>query len=538
MSAPFAFAARRRKVLTSGLAVLLIASAMLAAPAAAAGPPQQPSALFRELFARVELERLFPDSKTFADAVPTREPQAIMADYRSAPPADRAALAAFVAANFTLPAEPEGGQAAPARPLKDHIAANWPLLIRAPSAPAPYSSALVMSGPYVVPGGRFREVYYWDSYFTMLGLVRDGQNRVAASMVSSFETVLKDFGHIPNGMRTYYLSRSQPPVFYLMVGLTDTRPARAYAAHLAALKSEYRFWMEGSANLAPGKAHRRVVAMPDGSVLNRYWDDQDTPRDESYREDVELAKASGRPAAEVYRDVRAAAESGWDFSSRWLADGRSLTTIQATSITPVDLNSLLFGLETAISLGCRDRGDKACATTFSRHAAQRKAAIDHYLWDAKGGRYLDYNWRRRAPIERVSAATLYPLFVKAADQAQANQVARTVQGQLLRPGGLATTTVSTGQQWDAPNGWAPLQWIAISGLRNYGQDELARVIGSRWLAVVERHYNDSGKLVEKYDVDHPDNLAGGGEYPLQDGFGWTNGVTRALLDFFPPNPGS
>lgn len=516
--------------LTARFAALASALAFATASLAQAPAPATPAQLFEELFDRVETSHLFADSKTFADAAPKDAPAPILARYRQAPPATPQALSAFVNDNFVLPKDlavpaPETDRA----PIKAHIAALWPVLTRPAATPAANDSLLPLRHAYVVPGGRFREVYYWDSYFTMLGLTRDGQDATATAMVDNFADLIDRYGHVPNGARTYYLSRSQPPVFFLMVGLLDHQPAKAYARYLPALKREHAFWMRGSQGLRPGQAAEHVVAMPDGALLNRYWDGQDTPRDESYREDVELARASGRPAPALYRDIRAGAESGWDFSSRWLADGRSLSTIETTAIVPVDLNSLLYGLETAIAQGCGQAADRACAETFGEMAARRKAAVRRWLWTPRDGAFSDYNWRRGAPTGRLSAATLYPLFVGLADDAQAAAVASTVEARLLRPGGLATTPVNTGQQWDAPNGWAPLQWIAISGLDAYGRHALADQIAQRWLATVQRTYGETGKLLEKYDVDTP-RPGGGGEYPLQDGFGWTNGVTRALLD--------
>jgi alpha,alpha-trehalase len=235
----------------------------------------------------------------------------------------------------------------------------------------------------------------------------------------------------------------------------------------------------------------------------------------------------------VFRDIRAAAESGWDFSSRWFADGHTRTTIDTTEILPIDLNSLLFGLENAISSGCQRRADHACADEFAHRAATRRMAIDHYLWDASSGAYLDYRWTHHERIRRVSAATLYPLFVALASETQAASVAKVAAQQLLQPGGIVTTPLETGQQWDAPNGWAPLQWIAIAGLRRYNHASLAEAIACRWMINVEELYSQSGKLVEKYDVISTGRSSGGGEYPLQDGFGWTNGVMRKLIALYP-----
>ncbi len=192
------------------------------------------------------------------------------------------------------------------------------------------------------------------------------------------------------------------------------------------------------------------MRLNDGTLLNRYWDDRDSPRDESYREDVETARASQRPAAEVYRDLRAAAESGWDFSSRWLADGKTLATIRTTALVPVDLNSLLFHLETitlAKAYASSRKPEKAAE--LSARAALRKAAVRRYLWDAGEGIYTDYLWREGKASANVTAAALYPLFFGLATRLEADRVAEVVQAQLLKPGGLVTTTVDSGQQWDA-----------------------------------------------------------------------------------------
>jgi alpha,alpha-trehalase len=495
--------------------------------------PQPPQVLFGDLFVAVQTAGIFPDGKTFVDAVPKAAPEAILAAYRETRPDTPQALRRFVSAHFSLPEEPVSVVSPAAHTaLATHIDGLWSELTRTTTSAPPWSSLLPLPKPYVVPGGRFREIYYWDSYFTMLGLVESGRSDLIAGMVEDFAYLIDSYGHVPNGTRTYYLSRSQPPFFFAMAGLLPGGPGEAFARYLPQLKREYEFWMEGAGELKPGSAHRRVVALPDGAILNRYWDDRDTPRDESYREDTELARASGRPAAQVFRDIRAAAESGWDFSSRWFADARSMATINTTEILPVDLNSLLFGLENAILGGCEHRGERAGADEFRRRAEARRAAVDRYLWDAAAGVYFDYHWTERTRIARLSAATLYPLFFGCASQHQADGVAAATRGALLKSGGLVTTPLATGQQWDAPNGWAPLQWIGVSGFNRYGERQLAEAIAHRWLRSVRRVYQQSGKLVEKYDV-VAERSGGGGEYPLQDGFGWTNGVASRLMAMYP-----
>jgi alpha,alpha-trehalase len=526
---------RRPAVLILLVCVLLpLASAASREPAPTA-LAQPPEVLFKDLFVAVQTAGIFSDCKTFPDAVPQAAPAAILAAYHAAHPLSPAALRHFVEERFTLPAQAVTAATAPEHvSLVAHIDGLWDQLTRSAARAPPYSSLLPLPERYVIPGGRFREIYYWDSYFTMLGLEESGRKDLVADMVRDFAYLIDTYGHVPNGTRTYYLSRSQPPFFFEMVGLlSDAASGEAVARYLPQLKREYAFWMEGAGRLHAGTAHRRVVAMPDGAILNRYWDDRDTPRDESYREDTELARASGRPAAQVFRDIRAAAESGWDFSSRWFADARSRGTIDTTHIVPVDLNSLLIGLESAIRAGCEHSGDRACASEYQRRATERRTAMDRYLWDESAGAYLDYHWKRGVRLPGVSAATLYPLFIGSASQAQAAAVAGTVERTLLRAGGVVTTPLASGEQWDAPNGWAPLQWIAVSGLTHYGQGRLAEAIACRWMLSVRRVYEQSGKLVEKYDVIDSARAGGGGEYPLQDGFGWTNGVTRKLVALYP-----
>ncbi|HEF4775050.1 alpha,alpha-trehalase TreA [Burkholderia multivorans] len=501
------------------------------ATAATLLPP--PSQLYGDLFVAVQTASVYPDQKTFVDATPDTDPATIMQLYQQQKAQPGFSLKAFVEQHFTPPAQ-GGVTPPPNQTLREHIDWLWPQLTRTTTTAPPYSSLIPMPKPYVVPGGRFREGYYWDTYFTMLGLQVSGREDLVDDMLDNFAHLIDTVGHIPNGNRTYYASRSQPPFFAYMVTLAaQAEGDKVYQKYLPALRKEYAYWMQGESTTPRGQAARHVVAMPDGAVLNRYWDASDTPRDESYLEDVTTAKAaSGRAANDVYRDLRAGAESGWDYSSRWLGDGKTLATIRTTSIVPVDLNSLMFHLERTIVKGCTVTHDVGCVIDFSGRAARRALAINRWLWN-RGGYYGDYDWQLRKPRDGVTAAALYPLFAGVAWPERAKTTAREVRKTLLQPGGLATTTETTGQQWDAPNGWAPLQWIAIEGLRRYGEPALAKDIGTRFLADVKHVYATEGKLVEKYVVEGAgQGGGGGGEYPLQDGFGWTNGVTLKLLELY------
>ncbi|MBF3187751.1 alpha,alpha-trehalase, partial [Pseudomonas aeruginosa] len=256
-----------------------------------------PDEAYPELFQAVQESRLFSDQKHFVDALPLREPARIRADYlreRERPGFD---LRAFVGRNFEESGSVETAPPEAGADLASHISDLWPALTRHYEQVPAHSSLLPLPKPYVVPGGRFREVYYWDSYFTMLGLAESRQHQRVRDMLDNFAYLIDTYGHIPNGNRSYYLSRSQPPFFAYMVDLQARREGdAAYRRYLPQLQKEYAYWMEGSAGLRPNEARLHVVKLADGSLLNRYWDNRDTPRQESFLEDrATAARAPQRP---------------------------------------------------------------------------------------------------------------------------------------------------------------------------------------------------------------------------------------------------
>ncbi|RYG65870.1 alpha,alpha-trehalase, partial [bacterium] len=260
-----------------------------------------PAQRYQELFVAVQRERVFDDSKTFPDAAPRSAPEAILAAYRRESRVAGFDLRAFVHAHFIVDAHVARGHSSGAgRPLVEHIDALWSVLERHPAQHPRGSSLLPLPHDYVVPGGRFVEMYYWDSYFTMLGVAESGRAALVRAMTDNFASLLDRYGRVPNGTRTYYLSRSQPPMFALMVELVEEHEGAAGVRYLPQLRREHAFWMQGEGALGPAQA--RVVRLPDGSVLNRYWDDLESPREESWREDVATAQSSGRPDTEVYRN--------------------------------------------------------------------------------------------------------------------------------------------------------------------------------------------------------------------------------------------
>lgn len=508
-------------------------------PGVAVADSLSPADRYLELFADVQSSRVFPDSKTFVDCVPRRDPRLILEAYRELRTNDaHFDLRRFVHEQFDPPeVHASHYVSAPGQPLLEHIDGLWNVLTRRPDEHPGQSSLLALPHPYVVPGGRFGELYYWDSYFTMLGLAESGRKDLMSAMADNFAYLIDTYGHVPNGTRTYYLSRSQPPVFALMVKLFEKHGVRSAVRYLPQLRKEHAYWMDGADQLRPGERRRHVVRLFDGVLLNRYWDDRDTPREESFIEDVNTARDSSRPAHEVYRDLRAAAASGWDFSSRWLALPDRLSSIRTTAILPVDLNAFLYKLEATIAELSRSQGDGAGAKEYRERAGNRRAAMCRHLWDEGRGVFGDYDCEEQILRPGVTAAALVPLYVGLADPEQGRRTAAAVRELLLEGGGLATTRSDSGQQWDSPNGWAPLQWMAIQGLRNYGVFDLADLIAHRWLNTVSTYYERENKLIEKYAL-HNAGGGGGGEYPLQDGFGWTNGVARKLLDLYPRHDAS
>ncbi len=479
------------------------------------------------LYEAVQSAELFTDSKFFVDAIPNGEPSKILEAYAVEKDRTGFELESFIKKHFILPQVEDNSYSSQGKTLTEHLSGLWQVLSRTPGSKG--GTLIPLPNPYIVPGGRFREIYYWDSYFTMLGLQVSGKVDVIQNMIDNFAYLIDKEGFIPNGNRTYYLGRSQPPFFALMLTLLMEEKGKAILqTYQSQLEKEYRFWMEGEETLsATNPTHRHVVLMPDGHILNRYWDDRDTPRPEAFMEDSQLAKSSGMDTSTVFRHIRAAAESGWDFSSRWFRDGMTMGTIQTTNLIPIDLNCLLFYMEVLLTT-LYEKQDSENYNRMLQNAGNRKKAIDKYCWNESKGFYFDYQFKDRKPSESHTLAAVFPLFFNLASKQQADRVADLLSEKFLHPGGLVTSLAQTGQQWDAPNGWAPLQWMAYKGLKKNGQETLAQKVKQNWLMLNEKVFAATGKMMEKYNVMDLKTGAGGGEYPNQDGFGWTNGVYLKL----------
>ncbi|KAM3615402.1 uncharacterized protein V6R79_001665 [Siganus canaliculatus] len=396
-------------------------------------------------------------------------------------------------------------------------------------------SQIYLPNPVVVPGGRFREVYYWDSYWVINGLLLSEMTDTAAGIIQNLLYLVDRYGFVPNGGRIYYERRSQPPFLTLMVEsyYQATKDKEFLRAALPALEQEYSFWMQ----------NRSVAVMVNGSehVLNRFHVEADLPRPESYTDDLELAE--GLPdelKQQLWMDLKAGAESGWDFSSRWYidSDGNSNSTLRDTrtsQILPADLNALLCRNEKTLASFYRILGDGDSAAPYDQAAARRVEAIEAVLWDAEKGAWFDYNLVTNSKHSEFYPSNLAPIWAQCFSQPEMGEQA--VQylkgsGALDFPNGVPTSLRETGQQWDYPNAWPPLQHMLIEGLSKLPSKEATQIasdLAQHWIKTNWFTYTNYEAMFEKYDVNGDGKPGGGGEYEVQLGFGWTNGAALQLL---------
>ncbi|MFT4666968.1 MAG: alpha,alpha-trehalase [Polaribacter sp.] len=494
---------------------------------------QTPDQIYGDLFVDLHLQPVLKDGKLISDATALFPPAEIVAAYdveKGSPGFD---LPAFFKKHFKVNTLVESNfKTDRSKSAEEHIRTLWDVLSRPADVAEEGSSIIPLPHPYLVPGGRFNEIYYWDSFFTMLGLKIHNRWDIIEGMIQNFSWFIDNIGFIPNGNRSYFLSRSQPPFFAMMVSLLAKEKGDAVLVkYLPQLKKEYAFWMNGQVQLSDtNQAFEHVVKLK-GGVLNRYYDRSPLPRQEMHKDDAELIEESTRESQKLCLDIRSACESGWDFTSRWFDNEQELSTINTSEIIPVDLNCLLYILEQTIAKACRLSNDMEESKSFLAKADKRKELIQKYCWNSETGFFHDYQFVQSKRTAVISAAGVYPLCFNIATKEQAAQVAENITTHLLFEGGVACTPITSGQQWDSPNGWAPLQWMTVAGLEAYGFDKEALTVAERWTSLNEKVYQNTGKFMEKYNVVDLSLDAGGGEYPVQDGFGWSNGVYLALKEF-------
>jgi alpha,alpha-trehalase len=407
---------------------------------------------------------------------------------------------------------------------------------------------LYLPRPYIVPGGRFNEMYGWDSFFIQMSLLRDGQIALAKDMADNFLYEIRQYGKILNANRTYYLTRSQPPFLtqMLLAVYGHTHDREWLAGAVPAVEATYRYWT-GDPHLTAKTQLSRYFDRGEGPAPEVLAGERDAQgethydlvrqyfrshRISSYDVSQYYNRDTNQLTALFYKGDRSMRESGFDPSNRF-----GPFSIDVIHYNPVCLNTLLFLMESQAAELMEILARPADAQTRRKRAEDRKARINRLMWDGRDGLYYDYNFIgghvRRYPF----LTTFYPLWAGIATPAQAARIARSLP-RFESPGGLRTSTYESGNQWDSPFGWAPLEWIAVHGLRRYGYKAEAQRISVEFLSLVLDQYRRHGIIAEKYDVVHRDTAIGNeiryGYRSNEVGFGWTNAVFTALLDDLPP----
>lgn len=522
------------------------------------------------ILAAVNELQVVNDSKTFVDLPLRGDPATILGAFTSQFPKDavsnRQSLVTFVNSHFgeagsdlvscespdPVPApgfEPSVVRKQTNATLRAWAAAVhgiWHDLLRcvAPSVLAHPNrhTLLPLPRPMVVPGGRFREVYFWDSLWIIAGLLRSELNATATAVVENLSWQARQFGHVPNGARAYYLGRSQPPILaqaaLLVFQATGNASLVAYA--LPAIDAELTYFASTkSVSAGPGGPGGHAINVGNWTV-HRYAVHPNAPRPESWMADEAAVKAAGidpssAQARHVFNEIAAAAETGWDFSSRWLRDPATTASARTSGIIPTDLNALLVqeyraaaALHRTLGVGRSDEYDKSADALC--------AAINGVLWDERSGWWSDYilSEGRHAPTAAVTPAAFFPLIASCPGTSNSTRTKLAVTGLLhrsglMQSGGVLTSLNNTSQQWDSPNSWAPLNHVLVHGLRQGGALTEARDLARRWLRSNLLGWQRTGLMFEKYDALVPGSTGGGGEYVPQAGFGWTNGVALDLL---------
>jgi alpha,alpha-trehalase len=407
---------------------------------------------------------------------------------------------------------------------------------------------LYLPRPYVVPGGRFNEMYGWDSYFIQVGLLRDGEVKLAKDMADNFRYEVREYGKVLNANRTYYLSRSQPPFLtQMLLGVYQKTQDRKWLDDSVPLVEKYYdFWtrephltpetgLSRYYDLGEGHAPEVVSAERNAAGLNHYQLVKEYFKTHEIT-DYDVSQYYSRKTDELsmlfYKGDRSMRESGFDPSNRF-----GPFNIDIIHYDPVCLNSLLYLMETQSADILHILGREADVNVWRKRAQDRAERVNRLMWDAKDGLYYDYDFVHRRVRHYPFLTTFYPLWAGIASKEQAARV----QGNLPlfeKIGGLQTSTHVSGNQWDAPFGWAPLQMIAVEGLRRYGYAEDAERISMKFLSLVRREFLSHGYIVEKYDVvQGGSNVSGNihfGYSANQAGFGWTNAVFTSLYDALMP----
>jgi alpha,alpha-trehalase len=433
---------------------------------------------------------------------------------------------------------------------------------------------LYLKNKYVVPGGRFNEMYGWDSYFIIRGLLRDGRLELARGMVDNFFFEIEHYGAVLNANRTYYLTRSQPPFLSSMVMAvheaqkTATQDDRKWMeTAYSYVKRDHAMWTQAP-HLAGDTGLSRYYDFGDGPALEALQDENDiyrqvaayflfhstVPPYEGEEAEVPGGMASGsaysvevcgadaqsssspcetarriKLTPDYYKGDRSMRESGFDVSFRFGPYGAA-----TQHYAPVCLNSLLYKTERDLEEMSRILGKEAEAAEWRHLAEARKQLMQKYLWDQQQGLFFDYDFDLQQRSTYRYATTFYPLWAGVATEDQARAVMKNL-GTFERAGGIAMSVRETQVQWDYPFGWAPIQLLAVEGMRRYGHNAEADRVSAEFLSMVLDNFERDDTIREKYNVvtRSSDTHVKAGYAANVIGFGWTNATFVELLHALP-----
>lgn len=518
---------------------------------------------YGDLLKTVQLSRIFPDSKSFVDLKLKYSQNETLQNFEKfkeevgdiTPTQDQ--VRQFVEDNFeegqelgnwTLPdfkPNPSFVERICNESVKTftlELIQKWPELARyvkdeVKNSPEQYSLISVPNG-FIIPGGRFREYYYWDSYWIIDGLLVNEMTETAKGMIENFLSLVDRFGFIPNGGRVYYLQRSQPPLLTAMADIyyKKTKDHIWLRKNIDTLAKELKYWDKQTITIRDGLRHYKIAHYDAPSA---------GPRPESYREDILTAAyfTEESKQQEVFIDLKSGAESGWDFSSRWIFDANggteaNLTFIQTRRVVPVDLNAYLCGAYKSMKEMYASLGNYKEAIHWRNRYTESQKSIQRFLWNKKDGIWYDYDLELKTHRKKFYPSSVTPLWSKCFETSDAKRLGKKVLAYLQREGvldylgGIPTSLDQTGEQWDFPNAWPPLQDIVVRGLENSRHGPArkeAEILAQRWIHSNILGYDETGVMFEKYDAVVPGQNGGGGEYEIQAGFGWTNGVALRFI---------
>ncbi len=428
------------------------------------------------------------------------------------------------------PSRPAADDATPDA-VRSFIVAHWEDTVR--FSPEDDGTLIGLPYPYTIPTRKnvFQELYYWDTYFTCVGLLATGHDELAINNARNLLAEVQRFGYVPNGNRTYYLSRSQPPYLAPLVGLVAdaTSDQEFLDEALPLLKREHEFWLTRRTS-GPGLAHHGCHATR--AELIEFFP--------TVRDRLGLPEAKAEDDLDFVARVMAECETGWDMNSRY---GK-----RCPDFFPVDLNSNLWLYESLLARWTTGTE----STAWQDLADRRKELINTLCWDRERGAWFDYDHRNGRRSQVWNAGTFQPLWAGLATQEQAAAIVAQALPRLEFAHGITCTLPPEGAtqyQWDHPNLWPPVQHLVYRGLARYGYEDEARRIAQKYIECITRSFSLTGDLWEKYNVlngshitrneagyfKNPVNLtADGSDIPHAETpsmMGWTAGIFVDSQDF-------